>query len=89
MEPERVEPPDSATWSIPTIEELHGHTGDCTYPCPLCAGFQMLRHVRPDVASHVAAAAKEMMLALRALLDAVTDPQPADGEGRVDRISFD
>ncbi|MGH2768167.1 MAG: hypothetical protein ACRDIF_04325 [Actinomycetota bacterium] len=58
-----------ATKRTPETPTLRG----CPYPCPLCLGFGMLEHMRPEVAEHLSAAGRELMLALRACLESLED----------------
>lgn len=40
----------------------HEHTPDCAY-CPFCTGIAMVRDTSPEVLEHLAAAARELVIA--------------------------
>lgn len=67
--------------------------GECTYPCPFCAGATLLRQVRPEVAEHLSAAGREFVLAARAFFESLTERQePGEGSDsglRVRNIPLD
>lgn len=47
----------------------HEHAdSDCAY-CPICAGIGLLRGARPEVVDHLAGAARELIAALKVVLD--------------------
>lgn len=46
----------------------HDHADNCAY-CPLCTGIGMLRSAQPDVVDHLAGAARELISALRVVLE--------------------
>lgn len=76
-------------WAEPFIQELRrqGHDGTCPYPCPVCMGIGLLKQMRPDVANHLVAAGRELMLAARAFLESATeDPRR---QPPVEKIPFD
>lgn len=49
------------------------HADDCPYGCPVCTGIGLLKQMRPEVAEHLAAAAKEFFLGVRAFMETVGD----------------
>ena len=72
------------------------HTSDCAY-CPICTGISLVRSTNPEVLDHLAAAAREFMIAAGLFLeeagkrvgtpDPADQPQPHDdGDGKVRRI---
>jgi hypothetical protein len=77
---------------------LHGCTLDCNVmsdasthepgsecrSCPVCLVLQALQEVRPEVRTHLIAAGRELVLALRAALAAETTPEGAGGRGSSD-----
>lgn len=65
-----------------------GHTGECPYGCPVCAAIGILKQMSPDVSNHLAAAAREFVLAAKAFLDGVAE-RDANGESKVERIPLD
>lgn len=58
----------------PTPSWLADHKGECPYPCPLCAAASVIRDMNPDVAEHLAAAAREFVLAARAFMESLQTP---------------
>lgn len=69
----------------------HDHADNCAY-CPICTGIGVFRSAQPDVVDHLAGAARELISALRVVLEQaegvlaavedasrapVEDPQPA------------
>lgn len=52
------------------FENGHDHASDCAY-CPICATISVVRSSRPDVVEHMAAAAREFLLAVGLLLEEV------------------
>ena len=71
------------------------HTSDCAY-CPICTGIALVRSTNPEVLDHLAAAAREFMIAAGMFLEEAggrvgkpggDHPQPdGDGDGKVRRI---
>jgi hypothetical protein len=45
--------------------------------CPLCAGLAALRQARPEAVEHLVKAGTELLLAVRALLEAPAGERPA------------
>jgi hypothetical protein len=45
--------------------------------CPLCAGLAALRQARPEAVEHLVRAGTELLLAVRALLEAPPADRPA------------
>jgi hypothetical protein len=51
------------------FETTHSeHASDCAY-CPICATIAVVRKTRPEVVDHLAAAAREMVMAAGILLE--------------------
>lgn len=50
------------------FEGGHEHTSDCAY-CPICATIAAVRNTRPEVLEHLAAAARELVLAAGLFLE--------------------
>jgi hypothetical protein len=46
----------------------HAHTSDCAY-CPICATIAVVRNVKPEVLEHLAAAARELVIAAGMLVE--------------------
>ncbi len=44
------------------------HTSDCAY-CPICTGISLVRSTNPEVLDHLAAAAREFMIAAGLFLE--------------------
>lgn len=53
--------------------KVAGHTGECPYGCPVCAAITIVKQMSPDVANHLAAAAREFVLAAKSFLDGVAE----------------
>lgn len=54
------------------FEEAHEHTSDCAY-CPICATIGALRNSKPEVFEHLAAAARELVLAAGVFLEQASE----------------
>ena len=75
----------------------HDHeASDCAY-CPICATIAVVRNTKPEVLEHLAAAAKELIVAAGLLLDEASEVigadakpkgQGGDGDGKVRRIDI-
>jgi hypothetical protein len=74
------------------------HTSDCAY-CPICTGIGLVRSANPEILDHLAAAARELMIAAGMFLEEaggrVGKPegqQPngpeGEGNGKVRRIDI-
>lgn len=73
----------------------HGdHASDCTY-CPICTGIGVVRSANPEILDHLAAAAREFMIAAGMFLEEAgsrvgrpEDPtrEPGPDDGKVRRI---
>lgn len=50
------------------FENGHEHKSDCAY-CPICATIAVVRQTKPEVIEHLAAAAREMIVAAGLLLE--------------------
>lgn len=44
------------------------HTADCAY-CPICTGIGLVRSANPEILDHLAAAARELMIAAGMFLE--------------------
>ncbi|MBW3594843.1 MAG: hypothetical protein KY391_04635 [Actinobacteria bacterium] len=71
-----------------------GHGSDCAY-CPICTGIGLVRSANPEILDHLAAAAREFMIAAGMFLEEaggrVGKPDASDrptdpGDGKVRRI---
>ena len=75
------------------FEDAHQHTSDCAY-CPFCATIGAVRNTKPEVLQHLAAAARELVLAAGLFLEqaseGIGDPkEPAEAdEEKVRRIEI-
>lgn len=49
-------------------EHEHGHPSDCAY-CPVCSVIAVVRKTNPEVLEHLAAAARELIVAAGILLE--------------------
>jgi hypothetical protein len=67
-----------------TRDEAETGVPECQ-ACPICAGLAMLRQARPEATEHLLKAGAELLLAVRALVDAHEPPpgRPA-GAQRID-----
>jgi hypothetical protein len=72
----------------------HGHSSDCAY-CPICATIAVVRNTKPEVLEHLAAAARELIVAAGLLLEEAGQvvgapdedaPPPGPGGAKVRRI---
>jgi hypothetical protein len=74
------------------------HTSDCAY-CPICTGIGLVRSANPEIMDHLAAAARELMIAAGMFLeeaggrvgkpDGSRSPEPdGEGNGKVRRIDI-
>ena len=74
------------------------HTSDCAY-CPICTGIGLVRSANPEILDHLAAAARELMIAAGMFLEEAGGrvgkpdgqrPNGSDGEGngKVRRIDI-
>ena len=50
------------------FEESHTHGSDCAL-CPICAAIAVVRKTKPEVLDHLAAAARELIMAAGIMLD--------------------
>jgi hypothetical protein len=76
------------------FESAHNHTSDCAY-CPICATIAAVRNTKPEVLEHLAAAARELVLAAGLFLENAGEvigdqnARPDDsGEEKVRRIEI-
>lgn len=80
------------------FESAHSeHASDCAY-CPICATIAVVRKTRPEVVEHLAAAAREMVIAAGIMLeeaekvvgspDAPSDEDPPEPTSKVRRIDL-
>ena len=69
--------------------EHREHTSDCAY-CPICSGIALVRNANPEVLDHLAAAARELMIAAGMFLEeagkrvGAPDAAPRDPDGGPD-----
>lgn len=65
------------------FEESHQATSDCAY-CPICASIAVVRRTKPEILEHLAAAARELIVAAGILLDEAGDLVGAPSEREPD-----
>lgn len=84
-------PRDAGSFVDPILEKLEesGHSGECSYPCPICAGVGLIKQMNPEVAEHLVSAAREFLLAARAILDSVAEGQSRKNPQEIERIPLD
>lgn len=73
------------------------HTSDCAY-CPICTGISLVRSTNPEILDHLAAAAREFMIAAGMFLeeaggrvgkpDGHRSGPEGDDDGKVRRIDI-
>jgi len=66
-------------------------THTCTVAfCPICLAVSAVQPLAPEVVEHLVKAGTELLLAVRAVLDARTEPAPTDGDPgrRLERIDI-
>ena len=77
------------------FEGGHKHTSDCAY-CPICSTIAAVRNTRPEVLEHLAAAARELVLAAGLFLENASEgigeqaktEDGSAGEAQVRRIDI-
>lgn len=82
------------------FENGHEHASDCAY-CPICATIAVVRQTKPEVMEHLAAAARELIVAAGLLLEEAgkvvgapessahaADESSPSGPGKVRRIDI-
>ena len=81
------------------FENGHDHKSDCAY-CPICATIAVVRQTKPEVLDHLAAAARELIVAAGILLEEAgkvvgapdvesgAERDPGAGTGKVRRIDI-
>ena len=78
------------------FEGAHDHPSDCAY-CPICATIAVVRKTKPEILDHLAAAARELILAAGILIEEASEvigsemkPRsvPDDEAGKVRRIDI-
>ena len=74
------------------------HASDCAY-CPICTGIGLVRSANPEILDHLAAAARELMIAAGMFLEEAggrvgkpdgqgSNGSDGDGNGKVRRIDI-
>ncbi len=63
------------------FEEPHARESDCAY-CPICATIAVVRKTKPEILDHLAAAAKELIIAAGILLEEAGEVIGTDTPGR-------
>lgn len=63
------------------FERGHDHGSDCAY-CPICATIAVVRKTKPEILDHLAAAAKELIIAAGILLEEAGEVIGTDAGGR-------
>ncbi len=65
----------------------HRHEpSDCSY-CPICATISVVRNARPELLTHLGAAAREFLLAAQVVLEEASDlltPEPSKSDAPPD-----
>lgn len=79
---------DTFDRSQPSPSEGHAseHPSDCAY-CPICATIAVVRKTRPEVLDHLAAAARELIVAAGIILEEageIVGAAPKEGSEHVD-----
>lgn len=59
------------------FEESHQHGSDCAL-CPICATIAVVRKTKPELLEHLAAAARELVIAAGIMLDEAADAMRSD-----------
>lgn len=82
--------PSEDSWA----EQMFGHkpdasTGECPYACPVCMGLSLVKQMRPEVTAHLIAAGREFLLAARAFMDSMAEPQERTTSNPVQKIHLD
>ena len=54
------------------FEESHNHASDCAY-CPICATIAVVRKTKPEILDHLAAAARELIIAAGILIEEASE----------------
>lgn len=54
------------------FEESHNHASDCSY-CPICATIAVVRKTKPEILDHLAAAARELIIAAGILIEEASE----------------
>lgn len=72
------------------FEESHNHASDCAY-CPICATIAVVRRTKPEILDHLAAAARELIIAAGILIEEAgevigTDAQATRDDPAVPKI---
>ena len=63
------------------FEEAHNHGSDCAY-CPICATIAVVRKTKPEILDHLAAAARELIIAAGIFLEEAGEAIGADGTAK-------
>ena len=63
------------------FEETHNHGSDCAY-CPICATISVVRKTKPEILDHLAAAARELIIAAGIFLEEAGEAIGTEGKPR-------
>ena len=63
------------------FEESHVHASDCAL-CPICATIAVVRKTKPEVLDHLAAAARELIIAAGIMLEEAAHVVGSEGADR-------
>ena len=63
------------------FEEAHDHYSDCAY-CPICATIAVVRKTKPEILDHLAAAAKELIIAAGILIEEASEIVGSEAKAR-------
>lgn len=70
----------------PVLRHLGERSAECPHGCPVCVGISFVKQMGPDVSIHLASAARELILAGKALMDSLAEPKGPAGDSKVERI---
>ena len=75
------DPEPGAPASAETHHEVNDGRGTCPVAwCPICLAVTTVQPLKPEMLEHLLKAGTEMLLALRAVIDARADEMTGDGE---------
>ena len=63
------------------FEGAHDHPSDCAY-CPICATIAVVRKTKPEILDHLAAAARELIIAAGILIEEASEAIGPDTKAR-------
>jgi len=75
------DPESGAAASVDPHQEANDGGGTCPVAwCPICLAVTTVQPLKPELLEHLLKAGTEMLLALRAVIDARADEMTGDGE---------